>query len=544
MIQPGNLAVNPSPTQTGTGADQISVANLAALTAYVLPVPQQGITAWVRSLRTYFVLTTTAQTPAVDGITVVASSVAGLNWLRTITPPLSWSAIATWYVNATTGNDENPGNLSVVPLRTIEEWFRRLPNLYLSDYTVNIATNLATFNGQRQEGFGAGSRVAFKFATTTTISGDVTLITSPNVGGNNLPATLSVGAVADWTPYLDQILETTLPSGDTGYTSVGFQTVVGVAETAPWLRVPVNTVAGLWLPSGSSAAPAIGASVRVLGLVGVTGTTLRLSGDDGVSYNLITADLQTVSSGFIEGKQVVYTACKFRDGGLASTFIRPQQFILASGIVTGTAAGAPLPTSSISLGSTTFCAFYAPTVKRTAIFAIAGTYGTILGLTAFGCGITFGNTVSGPNAISYQTLASGSATGIGVHYSGVNATNNPGGDGIVVRSGAWLGSTSSQLYGISTTAGSVGVRVWGGGQLYIAPGVTPTITGALADFAIGSPTPATIVPPIVAPGGGVVPAAIAIAAGAGNGWNQWNTASPAGWGRNLTYAGSSLSGCQ
>lgn len=521
---------------TGLGLDQISVANVAALSALNLPLWTEGILAWVQSLRTYFHLARVTGAPAVDGITVASSANAGYVWERERTPNLSWTTSTQWYVNAATGNDENPPGFSFLPLRTVEEFFRRLPGLTASDYRVDVTGNVATLNGLPQVSLhSAGVRVKIKFAPTTALTGDVTAIQVPNPGGNNLPAQLQSGAVADWTAFLGMLLETTLPSNELSWTGVGSQTVLGTADTMPWCRVPASTAAGIWLPSGSTAAPGVGASIRVISLVGVTGTSIVLNGDSAVSYNIETAELVTVTSVAAQCKQLVFTACRFRDGGLASVFLRPNQCVLASGMYIGTAA------QTASLGCQ-FMQIYGFGTQRTAVFAVGGSTGNLLGLTAFGAGITFGNTVSGPNSISFQTLASGSCTGIGVHNAAANANNNPNADGIVVRSGAWLGSTSSQVYGIQAQAGSVGLRVWGGGDFFQTPGSTPTITGAAKDFDIGFPSPATVMPPVYAAGAWPLP--LAIPGGAGAAWALWNAASPAGFQRVCEYAGSSIIGCQ
>lgn len=106
-----------------------TVANLAALTALPTTAPDDGAIAFVKSLRSWFVLNKSS-TATVDGITCVATSTTG-RWIRLDVAHPSWLRHANWYVDPVNGNDENDGTAAtttgtVGPMKTMRELTRRL----------------------------------------------------------------------------------------------------------------------------------------------------------------------------------------------------------------------------------------------------------------------------------------------------------------------------------------------------------------------------------------------------------------------------------
>lgn len=104
------------------------VANTAALAA--TPNSVEGVTLYMVSVRDYWVSTNHSAPRAADGIEVVAH-VSGGNWRweRLCIPHLSWAFVATLYVDAAAGNDENDAS-SGAPIKTLQELARRLGRVY------------------------------------------------------------------------------------------------------------------------------------------------------------------------------------------------------------------------------------------------------------------------------------------------------------------------------------------------------------------------------------------------------------------------------
>lgn len=108
--------------------DFLLVANLTALAATDMALRGNSMTAYVQTVRAYYNYDSTSALTA-DGITVVTATGGG-RWLRNSEPSLSWAYQATWFIDATNGNDENTGATSGAgatgPLKHWAELQRRI----------------------------------------------------------------------------------------------------------------------------------------------------------------------------------------------------------------------------------------------------------------------------------------------------------------------------------------------------------------------------------------------------------------------------------
>jgi len=127
------------------GGAEITVANIAALTAWPdLPLTDGSIAA-MHSLMAIWQLRKTA-VDAPDGITIIPTNSGTGRWFRMHIPNKFWHAQLSWHINAGTGNDENQGDTALVPLATWAEFVRRMGpgriDNYLATITVYIDSNL------------------------------------------------------------------------------------------------------------------------------------------------------------------------------------------------------------------------------------------------------------------------------------------------------------------------------------------------------------------------------------------------------------------
>lgn len=128
---------------SGSTSGELIVPNIAALAA--LPAPANGESAFVLTVRSSFQFET-GSALAADAITIVDAADASGQWLRTDVPSLSWAYQAAWFLNATTGNDENVGSTSGTALKTAAELSRRITTQTLHQTTtVTQSTDLPEF---------------------------------------------------------------------------------------------------------------------------------------------------------------------------------------------------------------------------------------------------------------------------------------------------------------------------------------------------------------------------------------------------------------
>lgn len=176
-----------------------SVASATSLALEATGTPgafANGAQVFVATFKSWFVLDTSS-TATVDGATVIAAAGGG-RWLRLLNyAHPSWAVVADWYINATTGNDENDGS-SASPLKTWAELARRCgagnvlnPPVNLGArkmWTVHLMTSLPTSDaiaGTFILGFNVHCEVRGGVSAVL-LSGSFTAVTSRN-GASNVP---------------------------------------------------------------------------------------------------------------------------------------------------------------------------------------------------------------------------------------------------------------------------------------------------------------------------------------------------------------------
>ena len=119
-----------------------SVATIALLSALTTTGFTPGTIAFVESVQDYWSYAPTSVVVP-DGITVAPASGGGF-WLRLDLASQLWMRQAVWFVNTTTGNDENPGTL-LLPIMSMKEFVRRTGQTFVLQNSVLVTiTGLAS----------------------------------------------------------------------------------------------------------------------------------------------------------------------------------------------------------------------------------------------------------------------------------------------------------------------------------------------------------------------------------------------------------------
>ena len=144
--------------------------------------------------------------------TTVAPAVGGGNWIRLPEADPSWLYASNWYINATTGSDENVGQTALAPLRTHGELERRwgggilrppIAFLTIRLCTVNIQTSLPTSDPVFPTCVIGPAAVLWYRGQVETVlySGTFTGVVAVNPATDQ-PQHLTDAAIGNWTPYL------------------------------------------------------------------------------------------------------------------------------------------------------------------------------------------------------------------------------------------------------------------------------------------------------------------------------------------------------
>lgn len=137
--QPPEISHDGGPWQflaTGSsGAAAIVVPTIAALEAYDVTGVENGNRASVLTLRDTWTLVPTLPAPPPNGITIVAAA-DGRTWIRNEEPSPWWLLPDEWWIDPVAGDDEARGTISTQPLRSLEEWSRRVGMLPITQPTV------------------------------------------------------------------------------------------------------------------------------------------------------------------------------------------------------------------------------------------------------------------------------------------------------------------------------------------------------------------------------------------------------------------------
>lgn len=463
-------AVTGTPTQIKTSCPTLADLSGTPDDAYL-----EGEVGYVGSVRRYYELTRDTSLVA-DGVTILRTFSGNGFWVALNISSDAWSFQPTWYINATTGNDENSGASSSAALKTWAEFRRRVRFVGVS-MTVNILTDLAEGLIGVFEALSAGLSLTINGTPTVVAdAGTNTTFTDPVLTlGACARGTMTSGALATFAPYVGKFLRT--PAGK-------WAPILGVSGGgAPYLPFwSDNTFGG-----GMNTKPANNTQVDVCSLTSVT--TIQLTTLNGLipSINY----LRFTSTSFNEAASVTssndvngatFFVCEF-----AGTWTNGSDAYAIACLLTGSSAVFFYePVSFVGGGST-----------RT-ISLFEGGRAAFQGFIINGGKLQVGNG-SSPGFPQAVTVYSG--LGLGVFSSA--------GNGIEVGAGAII--TGATLYGASN--GGYGITVNYGGKVQVT--AAPTITGTSGDLQFCGA--ATAIPPLT--GGAAVPAASALTT-----WAQWAAA--------------------
>ena len=135
-LNQAELSQNGGPYQPfGVGGSSITAANIATLTATPdLPLADGSIAAML-SLMCPWQLRKTG-TDAVDGITIIATLSGTGRWYRLPVGSALWQHQVQWYLDEGAGNDENDGLTLLTPIKTFDEYRRRVGTMIAPGLTV------------------------------------------------------------------------------------------------------------------------------------------------------------------------------------------------------------------------------------------------------------------------------------------------------------------------------------------------------------------------------------------------------------------------
>ncbi len=446
----------------GGGFGVATIADLAALDAASM---EDGSAVWVESVSSNFVLQSTAGTP--DNITIVDAYNSTKYWYRSDARSLTWASQAAWYINNGTGSDENDGATALTPLKTFDEFRRRVYEVAVS-MTVTIAD--AAYPGALIGEFSAKTKglsltingtvtVVADGGTTTTFTDPVTTLGACAMG------TATSGSIANFTAYTGKFLR----AGANYFAPILGASGGGAPYLPFWARDTLST-----------SKPANNSQLDVVDITTVTTIQISVFGGLGLSLYYLKSTstsfvdaVSTSNSNTVNG--VVYFACEF--GGYLT--VSASTYAIAC-LLSGSGQ----------------CYFYQPLTfigggsRRTLELLEGGRVGFQGFVINGGAGFKMVGNVSGPDLPSTATLWGG-GVGLGVFNSSAA--------GVTVYSGCFLNGTT--VYGASNT--TIGMIVDYGGRVQVT--TAPTITGA-SDLSFGGA--ATAIPPLS--GGAVVPAASAL----------------------------------
>jgi hypothetical protein len=186
--------------------DTISVASAARLVDINTTSLEDGTIVYVRSVEDLFVLERAVALTA-DGITVVNPLVGTGQWTRRNVGSQRWLRQATWFINATLGNDENAGTATGAgALKTHAELERRWgPDPLLpQSVTVNIETDLdAVLDASPEINVTLSDLAILEYVGTPTQVASGTLdAATPTDPDTNTQQSVEDAAIGDFGPFV------------------------------------------------------------------------------------------------------------------------------------------------------------------------------------------------------------------------------------------------------------------------------------------------------------------------------------------------------
>lgn len=208
------------------GHPVLAVANRAALVSLSAAAMNDGTPCWVNTYGAWFDLQTSALATSADTV-ITASGAAGKQWLRREIPNRAFWAATTWFVNPSTGNNENSGVTALLPLASLAEWRRRvLRAQWAAGVTLTLQADIADADELVVDSDGS-----------LTVQGTVTVLDTRTVSVAQArdPATNAANEVTmpvDWSAHVGRFVRV---QGTTNYAMItrnvgGGGTIVRLSE--------------------------------------------------------------------------------------------------------------------------------------------------------------------------------------------------------------------------------------------------------------------------------------------------------------------------
>jgi hypothetical protein len=449
---------------------------------------------------------------SVDGINVIAASApVGAVWTRTFVRNFSAQYETAWYLDATTGNDQNDGISSLTPLKTMRELSNRLRGAYIAQ---NVVINLAAGNyGERPVLFDVEIAQGFYISMvgTTTTTSDTVAVILPTVSGTaatnasaqrgTLTATSYNFQTANDRQRLRITAGTAANIGGIGYiTKVVTPGVGGVVNTTRWGRLsnPLTstTVSNLTIAVNDTYV------VETLdSQIGYLDVRVRGNGKFVIQNCLIRSTLTSTvthrafcDNGNINGFMTY--GCIFQSSG--TTLFQGGQWTMA--LCSISADTGVIAYSGVSFLAARMCVHTG--TAATPAFEVRVQNGTTLQNSEGGC-FDGGKLVIYTNGVFDQIGQTNNDVQF-VDGSGTNAIN------VATAGTYWAHSATNLVWGLNNTYSSFAVLIEQAGLF--AYNAKPSIPGGTSDYSVGGVTGAWASLPII-----VTTAAAGTSASAGAG---------------------------
>jgi hypothetical protein len=184
---------------SGIASAPDSVANITELSAIDDSLFTDGTIVGMLSLRDIWQLNRDSDETA-DGITIIDTNSGSGQWLRKELSDRYWGTRPTWYIDPSSGNDENYGATEGLALKTLSELARRWKDQFINQHTtVHILSSLSATDFPHlrftvnESGF-----VLFKGTTTTIATGTLTAVTERNPATNQPNEITDTGLSDNW----------------------------------------------------------------------------------------------------------------------------------------------------------------------------------------------------------------------------------------------------------------------------------------------------------------------------------------------------------
>lgn len=165
-----------------------------------------GSFAYVESVRSYFQKIVEPDLGGQDGITSVRDDSTGATWYRVDVRSLSWELQANWYIDASVGDDQNPGT-AIAPLATFAEFARRVRFVRVLTTVYVVSATSEVFRGVFYA-ITSTARLDIRGVPTVIASGSTTTFTAMGTTTNTL-ATVACAEIPTLATHVGKMLRVT-----------------------------------------------------------------------------------------------------------------------------------------------------------------------------------------------------------------------------------------------------------------------------------------------------------------------------------------------